>query len=158
MGQRLAVVDLDFSAIDGELHERETLRRSGATRTVRLTVLRALLTVLYDGFRMAVSLSAETVVLRGRGDECAQLDGLLEGVRAGRSGVLMLRGEAGVGKTALLEYAAAAASALSVIRVAGMESVRADRRCCARPVSGWPLSAEPPVRGGAGAPAVVRHR
>ena len=40
-GLGVAVVDLDFSAIDGELHERETLRRSGATRTVRLIVLRA---------------------------------------------------------------------------------------------------------------------
>jgi DNA-binding CsgD family transcriptional regulator len=62
------------------------------------------------------------VVLRGRGDECAQLDGLLEGALAGRSGVLMLRGEAGVGKTALLEHAITSASAMSVVRVAGIES------------------------------------
>ncbi len=72
--------------------------------------------------RMAVSLSSRAVVLRGRGDERAQLDGLRDGALAGRGGVLMLRGEAGVGKTALLEYAIASAPTLRVIRVAGMES------------------------------------
>ncbi len=73
--------------------------------------------------RMAVSLGS-AAVLRGREDQCAQLDGLLERALAGHSGVLMLRGEAGVGKTALLEYAitSASASALTVIRVAGVES------------------------------------
>jgi predicted ATPase len=44
-------------------------------------------------------------MLRGRRDECAVLDRLLEGARVGLSGVLALKGEAGVGKTALLEYA-----------------------------------------------------
>ena len=62
------------------------------------------------------------LLLRGRGGECARLDGLLEGARVGRSGVLMLRGEAGVGKTALLEYAVASASGLRVVRVVGVES------------------------------------
>jgi predicted ATPase len=61
-------------------------------------------------------------MLRGRGNECAQLDGLLQRALAGRGGVLTLRGEAGVGKTALLEYAIATAPTLRVIRVAGMES------------------------------------
>jgi DNA-binding CsgD family transcriptional regulator len=60
--------------------------------------------------------------LRGRRDECAELDRLREGVRAGRSGVLVVRGEAGVGKTALLEYAVASASDLRVLRAAGVES------------------------------------
>jgi hypothetical protein len=41
---------------------------------------------------------------RGRRSECEALDRLLEGVRAGESRVLVLRGEAGVGKLALLEY------------------------------------------------------
>ena len=72
---------------------------------------------------MAASLSF-AAVLRGRGDQCAQLDGLLDRAREGHSGVLMLSGEAGVGKTALLEYAiaSASASALTVVRVAGIES------------------------------------
>src|SRR5271168_1622868 len=61
-------------------------------------------------------------MLCGRGDECAVLDGLLEEVRAGRSGVLILRGEAGVGKTALLEYAVASASDVRVLRAVGVES------------------------------------
>jgi AAA ATPase domain len=71
---------------------------------------------------MAVSMSSQAVVLRGRGDECAQLDRLREGALAGRGGVLVLRGEAGVGKTALLDYMIAAAPTVRAIRVAGMES------------------------------------
>ena len=46
-------------------------------------------------------------MLRGRRDECVVLDRLLDGARAGRSGALVLQGEAGVGKTALLDYAIA---------------------------------------------------
>src|SRR5215216_148456 len=61
-------------------------------------------------------------MLRGRRDDCVVLDGLLEGVRGGRSGVLVVRGEAGVGKTALLEYAIEAGSDLRVLRAVGVES------------------------------------
>jgi tetratricopeptide (TPR) repeat protein len=56
------------------------------------------------------------LMLRGRREECAVVDRLLEGARVGRSGVLVLKGEAGVGKTALLEYAVASASDLRVLR------------------------------------------
>jgi DNA-binding CsgD family transcriptional regulator len=62
------------------------------------------------------------VVLQGRRDECAVLDGLLERARAGQSGVLLVRGEAGVGKTALLDYAVGSASDFRVLRTAGVES------------------------------------
>jgi len=61
-------------------------------------------------------------MLRGRRGECEKLDGLLADVRAGHSAVLMVRGEAGVGKTALLRYAADSAPDLRVLRVVGVES------------------------------------
>jgi tetratricopeptide (TPR) repeat protein len=62
------------------------------------------------------------LVLHGRREECAVLDGLLERAAAGHSGVLLVRGEAGVGKTALLEYAVASASDFRVVRTAGVQS------------------------------------
>jgi hypothetical protein len=49
------------------------------------------------------------------------LDGLLEGVRGGRGAVLVVRGEAGVGKTALLDYAVESAPDLRSVRAAGVE-------------------------------------
>ena len=73
------------------------------------------------GLWLAV-ISSGGLVLRGRRDERAVLDGLLEGARAGQSGVLVLRGEAGIGKTALLEYAIESASDLRVLRAVGVES------------------------------------
>jgi DNA-binding CsgD family transcriptional regulator len=61
-------------------------------------------------------------VLHGRRSECAVLDRLLEGVRAGRSGALVVRGEPGVGKTALLEYLVERAAGCRVVRAAGVQS------------------------------------
>jgi DNA-binding CsgD family transcriptional regulator len=61
-------------------------------------------------------------VLRGRSNEREALDRQLQRVRAGQSAVLVLRGEAGVGKTALLEYVAERASECRIARVAGVES------------------------------------
>jgi DNA-binding CsgD family transcriptional regulator len=60
--------------------------------------------------------------LRGRSSECALLDELLLAVRRGESRSLVLRGEAGIGKTALLEYLIAASSDLMVVRAMGVES------------------------------------
>jgi len=49
------------------------------------------------------------------------LDGLLDQVRVGRSGVLRLRGQAGIGKTALLRYLVDAGSSLTlVVRCTGV--------------------------------------
>jgi hypothetical protein len=62
------------------------------------------------------------LVLRGRRDECTVLDRLLEDARAGQSAVLVVRGDAGIGKTALLEYAIAAASGMRVLRAVGVEA------------------------------------
>jgi DNA-binding CsgD family transcriptional regulator len=60
-------------------------------------------------------------MLHGRDGEAAALGALLDGAREGRSGALVLRGEAGIGKSALLAQAAAAAEGMAVIRSAGIE-------------------------------------
>src|ERR687893_914817 len=60
--------------------------------------------------------------LRGRSSECALLDDVVSAVRRGESRSLVLRGEAGIGKTALLEYLIASASDLTVVRAAGVQS------------------------------------
>jgi DNA-binding CsgD family transcriptional regulator len=61
-------------------------------------------------------------VLIGRSRETAQLNALLQGVRGGLGGAVVLRGEAGIGKTALLNAVIDAAGGLSVVRLEGVES------------------------------------
>jgi DNA-binding CsgD family transcriptional regulator len=57
-----------------------------------------------------------------RARECEELERLVAGVRAGDSRVLVLRGEAGIGKTALLEHLLADAEGCQIARAAGIES------------------------------------
>jgi DNA-binding CsgD family transcriptional regulator len=61
-------------------------------------------------------------VLHGRRSECEALDSVLKQARAGQSSVLVLRGEPGIGKTMLLEYAAQAASGSRIARAFGVQS------------------------------------
>jgi DNA-binding CsgD family transcriptional regulator/tetratricopeptide (TPR) repeat protein len=61
-------------------------------------------------------------MLRGRTTECAALDALLVQAQGGESRVLVLRGEPGIGKTALLDYLAGRADGCRVIRTTGVES------------------------------------
>ncbi len=61
-------------------------------------------------------------MLCGRSEQLAAIGQLLEGMRSGRAGALVLRGEAGIGKTALLEAAADKAAGARVLRVTGVES------------------------------------
>jgi predicted ATPase len=60
--------------------------------------------------------------LRGRRRECELLEEVIAAVRDGHSRALVLWGEAGVGKTALLEHVVQAAPGLRVVRIAGVES------------------------------------
>jgi DNA-binding CsgD family transcriptional regulator len=61
-------------------------------------------------------------VLLGRNREREALDALLAGAREGRSGVLAISGEAGIGKTALLDYAQSQAVGMRVLQARGVES------------------------------------
>src|ERR1700677_3833477 len=63
-------------------------------------------------------------MMLGRGAETAAIAALLAGVRGGRSGALVVRGEAGIGKSALLDEAAhqAAATGIVVLRGTGIET------------------------------------
>jgi DNA-binding CsgD family transcriptional regulator/tetratricopeptide (TPR) repeat protein len=71
-----------------------------------------------------MSLSFECVGLVGRADECTQIDELLDSIRNGLSGALVVRGEAGVGKTALLDYAVNRADGFEIVRLTGVEPER----------------------------------
>jgi putative ribosome biogenesis GTPase RsgA len=68
------------------------------------------------------SLSGRHLGLTDRSSERGVLDRLLDAVRAGDSRVIVLRGEPGVGKTALLNYLAINAPDCKVVRVAGVQS------------------------------------
>jgi DNA-binding CsgD family transcriptional regulator len=70
-----------------------------------------------------VTAARAVIRLVGRSTECAAIDALLAGAREERGGALVLRGEAGVGKTALLDYArAGAGDAMTVLSARGVES------------------------------------
>ncbi|MFI8185745.1 AAA family ATPase [Actinacidiphila glaucinigra] len=61
-------------------------------------------------------------VLVGRHRECEALDDLLVGLRNGEPRICVLRGEAGIGKSVLLEYTASQASQVTVTRARGIEA------------------------------------
>jgi hypothetical protein len=60
--------------------------------------------------------------LLGRQAECHALDRLLTDAIAGHSGVMVLRGEAGIGKSALLAYVSERAQGMYVAKAVGVES------------------------------------
>jgi len=67
-------------------------------------------------------ISGRAAGLKGRRGECGVLDLLLEDVRAGESRALVVCGEPGVGKTALLDYLVEQASGCRVVRAGGVQS------------------------------------
>ena len=69
----------------------------------------------------APSAGNANTALRGRHAECARLDQLIAEARLGHSAVSVLRGEPGIGKSALLDYAAERAQEYHVLRAIGVE-------------------------------------
>jgi predicted ATPase len=61
-------------------------------------------------------------VLLERAEESAVIDQLLANARSGSSGTIVIKGEAGIGKSTLLDYAAHHASGMRVLRISGVES------------------------------------
>jgi DNA-binding CsgD family transcriptional regulator len=64
----------------------------------------------------------QAMTLLGRGGERDQVDRVLTAARQGLSGVLVLRGEPGIGKTTILNYAVGAAEDLQITRIEAIES------------------------------------
>jgi tetratricopeptide (TPR) repeat protein len=98
---------------------------SGATQRSPWIGIDALTLVLYDRslpMESRVRGPGQPAGLRGRGPECAVLDRFVADVRRGEGRSLVVRGEAGIGKTALLEYLVQSASDVTVVRAAGVES------------------------------------
>jgi predicted ATP-dependent serine protease len=88
----------------------EVWSRSGGTSVRRI-----------DGWGNLRSTSSDLGLI-GRTRECRHLTELLDTVRDGESRVLVVRGEAGVGKSALLQHLVAAAGDFNVLRATGVES------------------------------------
>src|SRR5690348_5176295 len=63
-----------------------------------------------------------TPAFEGRSRESQAIDQLLDRARGGTSGVLVIRGEAGIGRTALLQHCARRATGCRVARIAGVEA------------------------------------
>lgn len=61
-------------------------------------------------------------MLQGRVSECERLDRLVEGARMGQSQALVIRGEAGIGKTALLDHLRERAAGCRIAQAVGVES------------------------------------
>src|SRR4051812_43357706 len=74
------------------------------------------------GWWAAMASQDRSSALRGRRGECEKLDRLLASAVSGRSEALVLRGEAGVGKTALLGYLVKRADGFVTARATGVEA------------------------------------
>ncbi|HTF49669.1 MAG TPA: AAA family ATPase [Pseudonocardia sp.] len=117
---RRAAARTDREALDeavGQLVGRDGAPTERRRQTVRLVPTPAPDAREADGRRHGVGRP-----FVDRRVECAELDGLLWAVRAGESRALVVVGESGVGKTALLDHLVAQASGCRVLRASGVES------------------------------------
>ena len=81
--------------------------------------------------------------MQDRHSECGRLDHLLDGLRVGRSGALVLRGEPGIGKTALRDFMVGRTAGCPVRRAVGVESemelaFAGLHQLCATPAASYP--------------------
>ena len=74
------------------------------------------------GFRGVATIGTLAAMLVGRGEECLRIDRLLDDARAGNGGALVVSGEPGIGKTSLLEHAAAGSADMRIVRARGVET------------------------------------
>jgi DNA-binding CsgD family transcriptional regulator len=93
----------------------------------------------------------KTSAFRGRARERQVFDGQLDRVRGGESAVLVIRGEAGIGKTALMRYCARQASGCRLVQIDGVESemelpLAALHQLCTPMLSGLAALPEPQQR------------
>src|ERR1700760_1275196 len=84
----------------------------------------------------------------GRTAECRRVDSVLAQARGGESAVLVIRGEPGIGKTALLRYAARQASGMNISQLEGVQAemelpFAAVHRLCAPILAGIEGLADP---------------
>jgi len=96
-------------------------------------------------------MAAQAPAFRGRARERQVLDSLLGRVRSGESAALVIRGEAGIGKTELMHYCARQASGCRLVQIAGVESeielpFAALHQLCAPMLGGLPVLPEPQER------------
>ena len=84
-------------------------------------------TLLSDGVERSAQIGMRTrpthsAAFRGRAIEWRQLGLLLDRVSTGESAALIVRGEAGIGKTALLDHCSGQAAGFRIVRISGMQS------------------------------------
>jgi DNA-binding CsgD family transcriptional regulator len=91
-----------------------------ATRSTPVSSLQSLAPALVDPAPSVIDLLIPNLL--GRTEERRQLDSLLDQARTGRAGVLVLRGEAGIGKSTLLTHLGRRAADFHICRVVGVES------------------------------------
>ena len=76
----------------------------------------------WDSFDRWMSADASVGALLGRGREVGSVSRVIDRARHGAGAVLVLRGEPGIGKTALVDHVVASTSGVRVLRTVGVES------------------------------------
>ena len=102
--------------------QRSVSSRPGAPCADGRATRRALASGKPPAFELTPGSPYGSSMLVGRREQRARIDLLLDQATAGHGGALALRGEPGIGKTALLEYARERAGAARVVDTAGVET------------------------------------